>query len=175
MGRQGSYSGCSGKGSHLDSHLPQLLSSCGSPRDPLQMLCPYSRPEHIRIAGDMWHRLWIYKHHMVMAWHLPLHLLCMRHLRFSSFIWPFPRSAHLDQEHCSLQSIEMHLQYCIWWVANILLASPCGETMKWQQTNLAVYKVESSLSDYHAVSICIQGRASTQTGLPGDPCMWSRG
>lgn len=113
MGRQGSYSGCSGKGSHLDSHLPQLSSSCGSPRDPSQMLCPYSRPEHINIAGDMWHRLWIYKHHMVMVWHFPLQLLCMHHLHFLSFIWPFPRSAHLDQAHCFLLSMEMHLLYLV--------------------------------------------------------------
>lgn len=39
---------------------------------------------------------------------------------------------------------------------------------------LAVDKVEALLSDQNAVSVRHQGRASPQTGLPGDTCVRPR-
>lgn len=54
-------------------------------------------------------------------------------------------------------------------------STPVWKNYETTTNYLTVHKVEAFLFDYHAVSVCIQGRASPQPSLPRDTCVHLRG
>lgn len=144
-GTPGSYSECSGRGSHLGSRLPPRSSSCGSPRAPWQRWCLCSRPEHDRNPGFNRSRDKGFSS-------LHIHLIYL----------PFFKVCKADR-------------VLSWQLRLLRRQRPRVSALRNYRTHLAVHEVEALLCHQNAVSIGLQGRASTQARLPGDPRVCSRG